>query len=266
MKITDYSRSSPGLILGTATNANAIGGVSFSSNALPTPGTILVAISSNMFEWRDALAFGSNTNDVSSVGTMGASASNTRADHVHRGVHSISHTSNTFYGDVTLTASGGLGITVPTPGTLNLSAPTSAGGGGGGGGVSTVDQDISADFTTASDNAWHDITGLTGISLADGTWICYVDIETAHSTHYGPVFRVWDGTTVYAQAGILESSPITSAASTHWHFNSKPFVLGGSATMAVQVFSDTAFAIKKYPLRGADTTVVATHVTFLKIA
>lgn len=112
MKITDYSRSTPGLWLGTAANANAIGGVSVSSNSPALPGTIPVAISSNMFAWRDALSFGSNTNDVSSVGTMGASPSNTRADHVHRGVHAITAAgSNAVYGDVNLVAGSGIGIT-----------------------------------------------------------------------------------------------------------------------------------------------------------
>jgi hypothetical protein len=128
VKITDYSRSTPGLWLGTAANANAIGGVSVSSNSPALPGTIPVSISSNMFAWRDALSFGSNTNDVSSVGTMGSSPSNTRADHVHRGVHSIAHTSNTLYGDVTLVAGTGMGITVAGG---NVRFDSSAAGGSG---------------------------------------------------------------------------------------------------------------------------------------
>ena len=110
MKITDYSRSTIGLILGTASNANAIGGVSISGGAVA--GSIPVATSSNALAWRDALSFGSNTNDVSSAGTMGSSPSNTRADHVHRGVHAIAVSSNTLYGDVALVAGTGMGITV----------------------------------------------------------------------------------------------------------------------------------------------------------
>lgn len=46
------------------------------------------------------------------------------------GVTSISHTSNTFTGAVTLTASGTLGITSPAAGTFTLSATGGAGGGG----------------------------------------------------------------------------------------------------------------------------------------
>jgi hypothetical protein len=221
VKITDYSRSTPGLWLGTAANANAIGGVSFSSNSPALPGSIPVSISSNMLVWRDALSFGSNTNDVSSVGTMGSSPSNTRADHVHRGVHSIvaassntlygdvtlvagtgmditvagqnvtlassggssisigsnstdvsgstalgglttyapsthlhrgvhslSHTSNTFYGDVTLVAGAGVGITVPVPGSFALNT-TGGGGGGGGSGTVTTVKDEGSTLSTA---------------------------------------------------------------------------------------------------------------------
>lgn len=151
-------------------------------------------------------------------------------------------------------------------------APDGAGGvefraeaGGGGGSLSTVVQDIAADFTTASDSAWHDVTGMTGISLTAGTWIAYVDVETAHSGTFGPAFRVSDGTTIYAQAGWLLTNPGTTL-SNHLHFASKPFVLGGSATMKLQVFSDTAFTVKKYPSRGGDSSVVATHITFLQIA
>lgn len=122
MSITDFRRSSALTILGTATNAGAIGGVTISSNGIAQAGWVLVATGSNSAIWRDAISFGSNTNDVSSVGTMGSSASNSRADHVHRGVRSISHTSNTFYGDITLTTpNDGVAITSPSAGTLAIS-------------------------------------------------------------------------------------------------------------------------------------------------
>lgn len=109
MKITDYSRAAPGIILGSV---NTIGGVTANTNIRAVPGTVPVATSSNAYEWRDALSFGSNTNDVSSVGTMGSSPSNTRADHVHRGVHAITAAgSNAVYGDVNLVAGTGMAIT-----------------------------------------------------------------------------------------------------------------------------------------------------------
>lgn len=74
----------------------------------------------------------SNTTDVGSSVVVGGTGKYSDGAHVHRGLTSISHTSNTFYGGVTLTASGGLGITKPSEGTLNLSAPVGSGGGGGG--------------------------------------------------------------------------------------------------------------------------------------
>ncbi|HUW17391.1 MAG TPA: hypothetical protein VMW94_09965, partial [Actinomycetes bacterium] len=74
------------------------------------------------------VSFGSNTNDVSSVGTMGASASNTRADHVHRGVHAITAAgSNAVYGDVNLQS--GQGIAISTAAQSITIAATGSGGG-----------------------------------------------------------------------------------------------------------------------------------------
>ena len=128
MKITDYRRSTLGLVLGTVSDSSAIGGVSSSSNAPAGAGMTIVAISSNMFEWRDALSFGSNTNDVSSLGTMGSSPSNTRADHVHRGVHQLTAAgSNALYGDVNLVAGTGMAITAGGN-TLTFASTAVAGG------------------------------------------------------------------------------------------------------------------------------------------
>ena len=124
MKITDYRHSTIGVILGTAANANAITGVSGSSNATAKPGTVIVAISSNMFEWRDALSFGSNANDVGTASTMGASASNTRADHVHRGISAVAVSSNTLYGPVTLVAGSGMQVAASGQSVMFTSTPT----------------------------------------------------------------------------------------------------------------------------------------------
>jgi hypothetical protein len=132
------------------------------------------------------------------------------------------------------------------------------------GGLTTVDQDISGDFTSSNDSSWHDITGLTGISLTAGTWIALVDLEIACGASYGAPVRVWDGTTTYAQAEAFYSSPVANL-STHWHLASKPFTLGGSATMAIGIYSDTVVVVKQYPTRGGLSTAVASHVTFMKV-
>jgi len=135
------------------------------------------------------------------------------------------------------------------------------------GGVSTVDQDISGDFTSGSGSTWSDITGLTGISLTAGTWIGYVDLELYVTTAMGPAFRIRDTTNSadLAQAGVLRNAPVANV-SYHYCFNSKPFVLAGSATIVIQYYSDTVFAVKQYPTRGGLSTAVASHVTFLKVA
>jgi hypothetical protein len=82
-------------------------------------------------------SFGSNSNAVGEANAPGASSDSSRADHVHLGVRSIAHASNTFSGPVTLTASGLLGITVPTPGTFNFSSIGDGAGGGGSPGSSS---------------------------------------------------------------------------------------------------------------------------------
>lgn len=92
-----------------------------------------------------AASFGSNSNAVSSANAPGASTDSSRADHVHLGVTSLAHSSNTFSGPVILTASGVLGITSPTPGTYNLSAT----GGSGGGGSTITTKDEGSTLSTA---------------------------------------------------------------------------------------------------------------------
>jgi hypothetical protein len=127
---------------------------------------------------------------------------------------------------------------------------------------STIDQDIGSDLVTNNTSTWTDVTGLTGISVGVGSWVAMVDIETESTANYGPVFRVTDGTTVYAQAGLIVNYIAT--VSIHTHFNSKPFTLSSASTLKVQYFTDTTMTIKKFPTRGASSTAVASHITFLK--
>lgn len=136
---------------------------------------------------------------------------------------------------------------------------------GGGGSLTTVVQEISADFTTASDSAWHDVTGMTGISVAAGTWLAFHDVEYAMNGSAGPTFRLTDGTTTYAQAETLLTN-VGGAVGQHLFFASKPLVLGSTTTMKLQVFSDVVTTVKKYPQRGGDSTSIATKITFLQIA
>ena len=191
MKITDYRRSTIGTVLGTAANSLAIGNVSFSSNSPPTAGAIPVAIGSNMFAWRDALSFGSNTADVSSVGTMGASSSNTRADHVHRVLRSLSHSSNTLYGEVILTTPGDtVGITSPTAGTLALTASGGGGGGGGGGALVLLEQHTASasatlDFTTCISATYDDyLIEFVNVIPATNSVVLYLRMSTDGGSSY----------------------------------------------------------------------------------
>jgi hypothetical protein len=75
------------------------------------------------------VSFGSNSNDVSTANAGGASSSNSRADHVHRGVRSLAKAGDSaLFGDVTLT--GGTNVTLTQTG-QDISIASSGGGGGG---------------------------------------------------------------------------------------------------------------------------------------
>lgn len=136
--------------------------------------------------------------------------------------------------------------------------------GGGGGSLSTVTASVTTDRNSNNSSAWTDITDLTGLSVVAGVWIVTLDVEHDCGAIYGPVFRVWDGTTTYAQGGYIEPSHVATV-SNHTCIVSQPFTLGSTATMAAQYFSDTVFAVKRYPTRGGISAAPATHVTFLKI-
>lgn len=180
--ITDFAKSSPGILLGVAASASGVAGLTISSNGIAANGWVLVATGSNSAIWRDAISFGSNTNDVSSVGTMGASASNSRADHVHRGVGSISHSSNTFYGGVTLSAGANVSITSPSDGNLQI-ASSGAGGGGG-------DNPVTWTAGTSMPGAPATNERITRTDLGmdffyDGSRWLSVQLFTEHATYYG---------------------------------------------------------------------------------
>src|SRR3990167_10855248 len=80
------------------------------------------------------VSYASNVNRVDVANVGGAASTVTRGDHVHLGVTSISHASNTYSGPVIFNTEGDLGITSPSTGTLAFKAIS----GGGGGAVSSL--------------------------------------------------------------------------------------------------------------------------------
>lgn len=78
-----------------------------------------------------AASFGSNSNQVSYANAPGASTDSSRADHVHLGVTSVSHSSNTYSGPVILAPGANVGITSPTAGTFTIHSSATGGGSGG---------------------------------------------------------------------------------------------------------------------------------------
>lgn len=116
--------------------AEASNGSAVSSNwILSTDGTKRV-------RWRPesaggALSYGSNASDVASASAAGASSLVTRADHVHRGVRTItSNGSNGLFGDVNLVAGSGIALGVVGQNLTVTNTGTGGSGGGGSGGAS----------------------------------------------------------------------------------------------------------------------------------
>lgn len=78
----------------------------------------------------NSVSFGSNSNEVSGANAPGASPAASHADHVHLGVTSLTHASNTLSGPLTFQTAGSLGIVLTAPNTLLLTAGSGEGGGG----------------------------------------------------------------------------------------------------------------------------------------
>jgi hypothetical protein len=78
-----------------------------------------------------SVSYGSNSNDVGYTDAAGASSLVSRADHVHRGVTSLAHSSNTYTGPVTLETEGSLYIVRSAANTYRFGATGTSGGGGG---------------------------------------------------------------------------------------------------------------------------------------
>jgi hypothetical protein len=97
-----------------------------------------------------AASFGSNSNQVSYANAPGASTDSSRADHVHLGVTSVSHASNTYSGPVILAPGANVGITSPTPGTFAIHSSASGGSGSGGGAPTTAEYLVTAADATLS--------------------------------------------------------------------------------------------------------------------
>jgi hypothetical protein len=129
--------------------AEASNGTAIASNwILSTDGTKGVHWRPETTGGTPSLSYGSNANDVGDAGAAGASSLVTRADHVHRGVRSITaNGSNSLFGNVNLKAGSGiaLGVTAQDITITNLS-----GGSSGGSGTSLTIEEVDGSPTVAA--------------------------------------------------------------------------------------------------------------------
>lgn len=192
----------------------------------------------------------SNTTDVGSSVVVGATGKYSDGAHVHRGVSSISHASNTFYGGVTLTTPGNtVGITKPSEGTLAL---TSVGGTGGGSSTPPEGYEAycSADTTLTNANTWYDITGMS-LSLPAGTYDLYAYIygDDANAGATSIEIGIHNGTT---QISSTATSKTTGAGQRFQVSIGHRLTLAGTTTVKVQASST----------RGTSSTVIRTTASF----
>lgn len=139
-------------------------------------------------------SFGSNSNSVGTANSAGASSSNSRADHIHKGVSSLAKAgSAALVGDVTLT--GGSNVTLTQAG--NDISIASTGGGGG----SAVDWTAHLNLSGASFTGF---TANSGTWSSNGTEIIQTDTSaTQRRAYYTTLFPIGFSTIIEVEAQVV---------------------------------------------------------------
>lgn len=161
-------------------------------------------------------SYASNANAVASVSAGGAATTVPRGDHVHDGVTSVSHTSNTFDGPVTLTAQGSIGITSPSAGTFAINAVAGAGAAGSTdlAGKELDYVQITADVSITGTTEGTATTIITGTSQSYSAVTTLVEFFSADvrsptaAAGNAVVIVLYDGATLIGRMGVI----ITPAA------------------------------------------------------
>ena len=170
-----------------------------------------------------ALSFGSNANSVSSVSAAGASGSVSRADHVHVGVTSLTHSSNTWSGPITLVAEGAIGITKSSATQININAVAGTSGSGTG-----IPSGTSFPGGSGAGTLFHRTDLTCPLWRYDGTrWRC----TTSHTITLPNWNNVAAGPST-TQSGTLRAPvPPLLTGSNHWLLDTelKFYVNGGTA-------------------------------------
>lgn len=130
--------------------------------------------------------------------------------------------------------------------------------------LTTVTKRLPAN-TSVTGASWQDVIGMTGISLTAGVWVALIEIEYSVGSSGTAAFRLTDGTVTFAQSGVHVYSSLTGGDA-HHSFSSVPFTLGSTDTLKLQMFATAStWNILRYPAVGADTSIEATTVTFIKV-
>lgn len=129
-------------------------------------------------------SYGSNANDVGLTSAGGAATTASRGDHVHRGVASVTHSSNTWYGPVTIVAQGSIGITKTNDTTVAINAVAGTSGAGSsdlaGYEYDYVEKTTNTSITATTEGGADTIVTATAV-VFDGTTKIVVDFYCAYA-------------------------------------------------------------------------------------
>lgn len=206
------------------------------------------------------VSYASNANSVAVANTGGAATTQSRGDHVHLGVRSISHTSNTFSGPVTFTTEGDLGITSPSTGTLAFKAISGAGGGAGGSATAS-ENFLTGNVTMTNANTNYDGPSL---SCAAGTYVFMGVVSMQRSG--GPCWftaKLWDGSTQIGDCPAAYSTTTGGGVALPLFGYA---VLGSTTTIKISCSSDAAGAVILQTAAANGVPSKASHLIALKIA
>jgi len=193
--------------------AEASNGTAIPSNwVLSTDGTKALA-------WRPetsssgSVSYGSNATHVSNASDGGAAATASRSDHRHAGVHSLSHASNTYLGDITFQTEGSLYIVKPAANVFKFGST----GGGSGGGTTITTKDEGSTLSTGVTTLDFTGAGVTASGAGATTTVnipgggggmthTYVGYNTAGSSSESMTLYRWYAKSITTTgAGLLSS-------------------------------------------------------------
>lgn len=120
------------------------------------------------------------------------------------------------------------------------------------------------DVSLTADAAWHDVTGMTGMTLQPGKYVALFDMRVAPpAADTAITFRLTNASTQLSLSTFLYIN-VSSIAYTY-SFHSKAFTLDVATGLDLEYFTGGGGTLKKEDSQGNDANQPETKVTFLKL-